>query len=161
MATFIQIRGTISMVKTMKIFSMLCFIFLCSVKSYAVVPSDTDSFIAKKKKKKTVSKSKRQQQLGQMFDDQLSQFTKTNKQMASCLKKVAKVQEQVQNEIRRYLNSSKDGVFQLKKEQIDDVIKKTKNFTERIEVFCNQCDAFCKTCDSYVHCFDNSSKRSS
>ena len=114
-----------------------------------------DSFIVKKKKKKP-SKSKLQQELGQILDDQLSYFTQTNKKITSCLKRVSQVQEQEQNEIRNYLYNSKDGVLKLQKDTMEGVVKIAKNFQDEMQAFCNQCNTFGKSCKKYFDYLDNS-----
>ena len=99
--------------------------------------SEVSEFVIKKtKKKKTCSKSKLQKEACQEFANQMSCIPQIHKNLAD-------TQQMLLEQTIKYIESEKDGVLvKNKRDNLDEIVKKSRAFGEKMEQFCKECEQY-------------------
>ncbi|MFC1842168.1 hypothetical protein ACFLYU_00740 [Candidatus Dependentiae bacterium] len=96
-----------------------------------------DSFVIKKKKKR-VSKSKMQEEICRNFGNQMACVPDVHQ-------KIAELQKVLLDQTCKYLENSKEGVIlKNNKNKLQDMLKVSQDFEQKLQEFCKDCDAYVK-----------------
>jgi len=101
-----------------------------------------ESFVLPKKKKSSTKKTK--EKICNNFVDQISCSP-------SLRKKIAQIDQMLQQETRKYLENDSDGVIKsAKKQNVSEILDHSEDFSKKMEDFCNECDNYLQYIESQV-----------
>jgi len=125
--------------KRIGLFFLVSLFILC-VSGHTIGESSSEFVV--KKKKKSGSRSKLQEELCEVFSEQLSAAPNLHI-------KTAKIQDISIKQTRQYLESSKTSfIAKAKKGEIDEAIQKAREFENKMNAFCHECDQYLEYLDN-------------